>query len=143
MKDNLKEWYRINKKQAPCPVCGKLSYIPRMQAHIDSHYTPESKYQKTGTYICKYCNGHWPSSTSLGGHVVNCDMNPKKHIRNQKISESRKGFHHSKETKEKISKTEKKTMSKIKKLEEEGLKEVSIEKIDIGGDDLELTFFEE
>jgi hypothetical protein len=130
-------------KKAICNFCEKIVYYRkncRSEEQTENccymHPKPPPTKLPDKT-ICEYCGEEWPDGRSLGGHLVNCDKNPKKDERNEKIAETRTGQKHDEETKAKISESVKKS---IKTKKEEDLK--AIRKLPTDDDkEIKMKFF--
>lgn len=78
-----------------CYICNKkFDSYEKCRRHQRRFHKIELK------HICKFCNKEYKSGQSLGAHIICCKLNP-----NRIIIQSFKGKKHSKETKEKISKS--------------------------------------
>lgn len=104
-----------------CLVCNKIFETQaELKQHIQVEHHVKQPLIKNGKAICPYCGKAYDNKQQLGGHIANCKLHPQKllhelgHIKTAKviankikaglIQPSFKGRHHSKETREKISK---------------------------------------
>jgi len=140
--DKIKKYNEIQGLRE-CPVCHKFIKACGLKNHIrwkHEHKKPESPKLH---YICQYCNKEWPSSVSLGGHVVNCRLNPKYQERRDKIANTKTkwNFKHTEESKKKMSASLLKTFAKVKVIEEGGIEKPSVEHVEVEGQEMEFVFF--
>lgn len=105
-----------------CKVCEKeFGTKARLNHHLQRvHGVKQTIKLETGSFKCPYCDSTWPTKQKLGGHLANCKLHPNKALHDKghkkagqkyaeryasfEITPSFLGKHHSKETKEKISK---------------------------------------
>lgn len=107
-----------------CDECGKGAFdnISKLKGHKSVHKRkPRTKGLKTKNiiikknveknHICNFCGSEFKTGQSLGGHKVNCELNPDLNDRKEKLSNIRKGIKLTDEHKEKISKSRKKYLN--------------------------------
>jgi very-short-patch-repair endonuclease len=114
--------YNTHKKEVCyCDICGKGPFNSRTQlkGHLSVHNRPSVYKKKKDTkkksnkhHVCDFCNKQFSSGQSLGGHKVNCVLNPLKEKRLKKISDKGKNRILTDEHKLKISIGRKKYLDK-------------------------------
>ena len=122
---HLKKMHELRKRPTTiwkCKVCEQEFKTRNELNHhlIKVHHLKHASKDEFGRFECPYCHSMWSTRQKLGGHLSNCKLHPNKSIHDhghkkagQKYSERYANFeiapsflgrHHSKETKEKISK---------------------------------------
>ena len=105
-----------------CKDCGKVfTTRKKLRCHLRRvHNQLQASKDSLGRFECPYCHLIWSTKQKLGGHLANCKLHPNKALHDEghkkagqkyaeryanfEITPSFLGKHHSKETKEKISK---------------------------------------
>jgi len=99
-----------------CHECGKGPFenISKLKGHLSVHKRKprtkslEIKNKVIKKHICSFCGIEYNYGRALGGHKVNCHLNPKLNDRKEKLSKIGMGRKMSDEQKLKISKSRKK-----------------------------------
>ena len=89
----------INEEQQKTPwYCQTCDQYFRTSKELNEH-------KKVHPHICKYCGEEFKTGQKLGCHISRCNLNPnfEKNRQALKLANKNKNFHHSEQTKQKIS----------------------------------------